>query len=82
VRLRHPRERLIDRLGLSGSARHARDQERRAQRSTEDRARCVDLRQIDLGQRTIDQPVLIKAASDAFARDVAFQIDADVVGFA
>ena len=71
----HPREAAIDSSCLGRSARHARDQKRRRESAPEKTRRYVDVGKIDLGQRTVGEGIRLKTRRDAFAVDVAFDVD-------
>ncbi len=82
VLLRDARQTRVDLARLRRAAGHARDKQRRGEPPAEKLARQVHVAEVDLGQRAVRERIIVKARGNALGRDVIFDIDAKVIGFA
>ena len=73
---------MVDLPAAFDTTRHAGDEDRRSYAVSEERRSCVDLVQIQLRQRHVDEPVAFQARADPLRLDIFLEIDPDVLALA
>ncbi len=70
----------VDRLCIGSPAGHGGDQDRRGQSFAEQTQACIDLFEIQLRQRLVNEMIIFESSGQP-GTDVLFEIDFDVVRF-